>query len=131
MTAFCLLLTSCLSKRFWQEIYAFEILSCLIETLNCKNFEKTLFFLQDIKKSKSKIAFVSLKSISPSVLTSLTKSRWYLFLKTPVSDSESVNLIRAINSNTKSAILVLLIQTPYLTQKNSAYIPVHWFVKVQ
>ena len=85
-------------------MYAFETLSCLLETLNRKNSGETRFFLQDIKKSKSKTAVLCLKSIFSSVLTSLTKSRPYLFLKTPISESEAGNLIRAINWNTKVAI---------------------------
>ena len=39
-------------------MYAFEALSCLLQTLNCKNFGKIIFFQQDIRKSKSKIAFL-------------------------------------------------------------------------
>ena len=103
LTAFCLLLTSCLSKRFWQEIYVFEAFSCLLETLNCKNFVKTLLYLQGIRKSKPKVVFLSLKLIFSSVLTSLTKSRPYLFLKTPIRKSEHGNLIRVMN-RTKVAI---------------------------
>ena len=47
LLTFCLLLTSWLSKRIWQEIYAFEAPSCLLETFNCKYYGKILFFLQD------------------------------------------------------------------------------------
>ena len=38
------------------------------------------------------------------MLTSLTKSRPYLFFKMPVSEKETGNLIRAINRNSKDAI---------------------------
>ena len=91
MIASCLLLTSWVSNRFWQEMYAFETLSCLLKTLNCKNFGKTLFFLQDIRKSRSKTVFLYLKIVSTSVLTSLTKSRPYLFFETPISGIEAGN----------------------------------------
>ena len=64
MTAFCLLLTSWLCKRFWQEIYAFEALSCLSETLNCKNFGKTLFFLQDILVSDKNLSREEVKALN-------------------------------------------------------------------
>ena len=84
-------------------MYAFETLSYLLETLKHKNFKKT-FFLQDIRKSKSKIAFLCWKCIFFSILTSLTKSQQYCFLKTSISGSESRNLIHAINMNTKLAI---------------------------
>ena len=85
-------------------MYAFELFSCLLETLNCKSFGKTLFFLQDIRKSKSKIAFLCLKSNFSTVLTSLTKSQPYLSFKMPISEKEAGNLIRAVNRNTKVAI---------------------------
>ena len=80
-----------------------KCLSCLLGILNCKNW-KTLFFRQDIRKSKSKMAFLCLKSNLSSVLTSLTKSRLYLFLKMPISEKEAGNLIHAINRNTKVVI---------------------------
>ena len=76
-------------------MYAFEALSCLLETVNCKNFGKTLFILQDIRKSKSKIDFLYLKYNFSSALTSLMRSRPYLFFKTPISESEAGNLICA------------------------------------
>ena len=63
-----------------------------------------LLFLQDIRKSKSKIAFLCLKFNFFNVLTSLTKLRPYLFLKTRISEQEAGNLIRAIKRNTKIAI---------------------------
>ena len=71
MTTFCFLLTSLLNKSFWKEIYAFEAITCLLETFNSKNFGKTLFFLQDIENSKSKNVFLSLTSIFFGLLKSL------------------------------------------------------------
>ena len=105
-------------------MYAFEALSCLSETPTYKNFEKTLFFLQDIKKSKSKIAFLSLKSIFSSALTSLTWSRQYLFLKRPISESEAGNPIRAINRNTKVAIRSTVDPNAIFNTKNPGNIPI-------
>ena len=40
-------------------MYAFEVHSCLLKTLNCKNIGKTLFFLQVIKTSRSKVEYIS------------------------------------------------------------------------
>ena len=76
-------------------MYAFEALNCLLATFNCKIFGKTLFFLQDVRKSKSNIVFLCFKSNFSSVLTSWTKSRPYLFIKTSVNKLEAANLIRA------------------------------------
>ena len=82
-------------------MYAFEASSCFLETLNCNSFWKTQLFLEDIRKSKSEIVFLCLKSNFSSVLLSLTKSEPYFSLKTPFNESEAGNLICAINKNTK------------------------------
>ena len=73
-------------------MYAFEALSCSLEFLNYKNVGKATVLLLDIRKFKSKIAFFCLKPKFSSALISLTKSRPYLFLETPFSESEAENL---------------------------------------
>ena len=70
-------------------MYAFEALSCLLETLNYKNFGKTIFFLQDVRKSKSKIAFLCLKSNFSKCSNFLNQITTRSILKTPISESES------------------------------------------
>ena len=121
MTVFFLLLTSWLNTRFWQEIYAFEDLSCLIETLNCKNFMKTLFFLQDIRKSKSKFAFLHLKSVFFSSLIFWSNLLPCLFFTMPVPIQKLKIWHMQKTGTLKLQYVALLIQMPYLTQENQKY----------
>ena len=54
-------------------MHPIEALTCLLETLNRKSFGKTLSSLQDVRKSKSRIVILCLKSNFPTTLTYVTK----------------------------------------------------------
>ena len=85
-----------LLTTFWQETNPFEALSCYKKFWIVKILGKH-YFLQDTRKFKYKITILCLKCSFSSVLTPLTKSRPYIFLKTTISKSEAENLICAIN----------------------------------
>ena len=123
MTAYCLLLTSWLSKLFDKEYVPLKLLVVSEKLWTVKVFEKSYFSKR--YNCKSKIPFLSLKSILSSALTSLTKFQQYLFLKTSISESIDGNLIYAISRNTKVAIHIAVDPNYHIYHRKPGNIPMH------